>query len=152
MKYDNRAYNHDGIKFRSEDEIRFYKFCWDLKAKGEIDAFEYNTEKYNVIPKFRFEDAVVNPIQYVPDFILYMSGGTKMYVEVKGFLNSEAKLKVKLFKWWLKHYEPESRFMMLSRSLKYGTWGEWIPYETLMAIRRENKRKKGKTEKDKNHE
>jgi len=143
--YNNKRIHHDGIGFRSKDEIHFWNWCKNKKAKGEIINFEYEPDKFEIMPSFRFGEQLIRAISYKPDFKVYCNDGTVKYYEIKGVLTNEATLKVKLFKYFLFKNNPELKYQMIKRSLKYGNIdGEFIDYDEYNAIKRKEKREKVK--------
>lgn len=143
--YNNKRITHDGVSFRSKDEIFFWEYCKKKKAKGEILNFEYEPDKFELMPKFNFAGKLIHAMTYTPDFKVYHNDGTVKYYEIKGVLTSEATLKVKLFKYFLFKNNPELKYQMIKRSLKYGNIdGEFIDYDEYNAIKRKEKREKVK--------
>ena len=131
-------YTHDGIQFRSKDEIEYYKLCLQRKARGEILNFEYEAEAFELQPKFRFMGKTVLPITYTPDFTVCHTDGTLEFVEIKGFLTNESTLKVKMFKYLIR--DTGDKYTMLSRNRKHGDADGWIEYGELKKKRGELKR------------
>lgn len=139
--YSNKRISHDGMQFRSKDEVRFWEWCKEKKAKGEITNFEYEPDKITLMPSFRFGERLIRAITYTPDFKIYHTDGTIEYIETKGRLTNEALLKVKMFRFHLYNTDNTVKYRLLSRSLKHGTIdNEWIEYEDLMKIRRDAKK------------
>ena len=138
MNKGTKYYTFDGINFRSNDEIHYYKYLIERKAKDEIMAFEYEASAFILQPKFDFNGEHIRPITYTPDFIVYHCDGTIEYVEIKGHLTNEAVLKVKMFKYLIRN--EQSKYTMLCRSLKYGDSNGWILFNELQKKRRANKR------------
>ena len=138
MNKGTKYYTFDGINFRSNDEIHYYKYLLELKAKEKILNFEYEPEKFTLQPKFNFNGKLVLPITYTPDFILYHLDGTIEYVEIKGHLTNEATLKVKMFKYLIRN--EKSKYTMLCRNLKWGDENGWILFNELQKKRRADKR------------
>ena len=140
--YNNKKYYHDGMQFRSTDEVHFWNYCKRRQAEEIIQSFEYEPEKFELISKFRFQGKSYQAMTYTPDFKIYYPDGFIEYVEVKGHLTNEAKLKNKLFRWHLSNNNPKAGYIILSRSLKYGNIdNEWIEYEELQKLRKKNKKK-----------
>ena len=134
--YNNKRISHDGIQFRSKDEVHFWEYCKKKKAKGEILNFEYEPETFTLIPKFNFAGRLIRAMTYCPDFKIYHHDGTVEYIEVKGLLTPEALLKVKLFRYHLYTTDNTVKYRLLSRNLKHATIdGEWIEYEDLKKAR-----------------
>lgn len=84
---------YNGIKFRS----RFEADAAKILEQNNI-AFEY--ESFNIIlqDKFRYNDKVIRPITYTPDFILT---DYNLMLEIKGFKTDSYTIKSKLLKHWL---------------------------------------------------
>lgn len=143
--YNRKVTTHDGIGFRSREEIHFYEYLKSELAKGNIKAFEYEPESFVVMEPCSFMGKKVHSITYTPDFIVYDNEGNTIYYEIKGHLTEQAHLKVKLFKKWLSENEPNSKYYMLARNLKRATIaGEFIEYEELQKQKRQEAKNKNK--------
>lgn len=130
------------MEFRSKDELHFWDYLKDKKAKGSIQNFEYEPDKFTLTPTFRFADKLIRAMTYTPDFKIYHLDGTIEYVEVKGLLTQAALLKVKLFRYYLYTKNDNTKYRLLSRNLKHATIdGQWIEYEDLKKAIREAKKK-----------
>ena len=145
--YNNTKYSHDGVQFRSKDEIHFWEYLKRQKAKGLIKNFEYESAVFTLMPSFKFLGSTVRAITYCPDFVVYHNDGGVEYVETKGMLTNEATLKIKMFKYHLHTTLPNANYQVLSRNLTHGNIdGEWIDYFELKKIRSKNRREKKKNE------
>lgn len=129
------------MQFRSNDEVKFWDWCKEKKAKGEIINFEYEPDKFELMPSFRFGERLIRAITYCPDFKIYHTDGTIEYSEIKGMLTNEALLKTKLFRFHLFNTDDTIKYRLLSRNLKHATIdNEWIEYEDLKKKRRDAKK------------
>jgi hypothetical protein len=133
----DRTYNH--IIFDSKVEMQFYRdIVLPGVASGEIQKYELQKE-YELQPGFKHNGTKVRPITYVADFYLQYSDGHEEVIDIKGFPDSVAKLKRKLF-WYV---YPELTYKWLSYVKKYGGW---IEYDERARLKRAEKKTK------KNHE
>ena len=145
--FNNKRISHDGIQFRSKDEVHFWEYLKRQKEKELIRNFEYESESFVLIPAFKFLGTTVRAITYCPDFTIYHNDGGVEYIETKGMLTNEATLKIKMFKYHLNVNLPEAKYQVLSRNLTHGDIdGEWIDYYKLKKIRAANKKKKKEIE------
>lgn len=80
---------YDGIQFKSKLEAFTYKALKDNKIQ-----VEYEPTKYILLPGFKFNDTVIRPMTYTPDFI-----GANFIIECKGRPNDVFPYKWKWFKW-----------------------------------------------------
>lgn len=85
---------YDGIKFKSKLEVYTYK-----KLKEEDLGFEYEKNKWTIVEKFEYMDEKVRAITIKPDFV---NTNKKIIIEVKGWPTDIYKLRLKLFKKYLK--------------------------------------------------
>jgi hypothetical protein len=100
---------------------------------GEIVDYELQ-KTYELQPKFKYNGKTIPLIKYVADFyIVYKDGHTEI-IDTKGFADSTAKLKRKLF-WY--HY-PNENYKWLTFVKKYGGW---IDYDECQKLRRDAKKK-----------
>lgn len=125
----------NGIVFDSEVEMRFYRdVVLPQVESGELKEYELQ-KRYELQPKFRHNGRVVQPIWYVADFYLRYADGHEEVVDIKGFPDSVAKLKRKLF-WYI---YPDLEYKWLSYVKKYGGW---IEYDDKSRMQREEKKNK----------
>ncbi len=108
------------IYFRSTWELHYAHFLQMLQEKGIIAMWEHEPET------FWFENIKRGVRSYLPDFRVWNLDGTHYWVEVKGYMDSKSKTKIKRFKkyypqepiyvvdkdWFKKHIKPV-------RTLKY---------------------------------
>jgi len=85
--YKNTVVVYKGITFRSKLELWIYKQLQGMK-KNKGFVVEYETEK---IP-------YVIQRNYIPDFIITLSNGHKIYVEAKGYFAPADRAKLKAVK------------------------------------------------------
>ena len=132
-KTDKRTY--DGITFDSEVEMMFYR---DIVLPGCESGLIKNYElqkKYVLQPSFKRDGKHVQEIAYVADFFIEYTDGHKEVIDIKGFPDSVAKLKRKLF-WYV---YPDLTYKWLSYVKKYGGW---IEYDERARLKREAKKQK----------
>lgn len=90
----------DGIKFRSKLEAYTYQ-----QFKKHNIQIEYESKRFELLPKFEFHGKKIRAITYLPDFI-----GNGFIIECKGHFNDAFPLRKKLFEFWLSVYEPETQY------------------------------------------
>lgn len=135
----------DNIVFDSEVEMKFYKeYLLPLYQNGEIVSYELQKE-YILQPKFKHQDKTIQPIKYVADFFMVFKDGREEIVDTKGFPDSVAKLKRKMF-WYM---FPDLNYRWVKWVKKYGGW---IEYEEYQKRKREDKKKKIAAQKAKEKE
>ena len=78
-------------------EMRFYRdVVLPQVRSGRIKYFELQ-KKYVLQPKFHNGEKIVQPIIYVADFYIEYSDGTIEVIDTKGFPDSVARIKRKMF-------------------------------------------------------
>lgn len=97
-----------GRKFfmRSTWERNIARYFEYLQKNGEIKEWEYEPQR------FFFEGVNFGNRTYLPDFRITDNSGYKYYVEVKGFMNSDSKTKLKR----MKKYFPEIELQIIDQS------------------------------------
>lgn len=127
----NRTF--DGIVFDSAMEMRYYSevVCPAVEC-GLIKNFELQ-KKYILQPKFTRAGKTVSAITYIADFYIKYADGHEEVIDIKGFPDSVALLKRKMF--WALY--PDMDYKWLTHVKKYGGW---IEYEDLKAARRADSR------------
>lgn len=132
----NRTYN--GVEFDSELEMKYYRdvICVGLK-NGSIKDCKLQV-KYELQPKYKYQDKNVLAINYVADFVVTYADNSVIVWDTKGLADATAKLKKKLF-----HFKyPEVDYRWIGYS---SCDGGWLEYDDIQKAR--NKRKKEKTKK-----
>ncbi len=94
---------YDGIKFRSKLETYTYK---KLKEAG-IDA-EYESTRFELIPKFEYNGEKVRAMTYLPDFV-----GKNFIIECKGLVTDSFPLRWKIFKYYLKQENKDYKLFLV---------------------------------------
>lgn len=134
--------SYDGIVFDSQMEMHFYRdHVLPQWRSGDIVEFELQ-KKYELQPKFVHDAKAVLPIVYVADFYLKYSDGTEEVIDIKGFADSVARIKRKMF-WYI---FPDLKYRWITYVKK---WGGWVDYDMVNRLRKEARAKK-KEEKDGN--
>lgn len=127
----NRTYNN--IVFDSAMEMRYYKeIVVPLVESGDIIDFELQ-KPYELQPKFKHDNKTVQPIKYVADFFIVYKDGHEEVIDIKGFPDSVALLKRKLF-WY--HY-PNVDYKWLTWVKKFGGW---ITHEEYKKLKKQEKK------------
>lgn len=128
----------DGIQFDSTMEMNYYKDIILPGVKsGEITSFELQP-KFILQPKFDNNGKHYREISYVADFKVCYANGDELVVDVKGFADSVAKLKQKIF---IYHY-PTVNYKWLIYSKIDGGWCEYDYVKKQRAIRKREKKEK----------
>lgn len=134
---DEKKRTYDGIVFDSQMEMKYYRdVVLPLSRSGEVTHYELQ-KPYILQPKFNNGSKNVLPIIYVADFYVEYADGHSEVVDVKGFADSAARLKRKIF--WYKY--PEINYKWLTYVKKYGGWVDWDYVQRCRnAARREKKK------------
>ena len=128
---------HDGIKWDSKDEMLYYQYLLDLQSKGHIKGFERQV-RIELIPALTtFEGNKQRPICYVADFLVHVTAGYSVYVEIKGFANVLDLVKRKLYNYWSSKQEKQIPLIWMAYSKKHGDASGFISYENLQKLRKE---------------
>ena len=80
------------IYFRSSWELKYAKFLQFLKENNTILDWEHEPQT------FWFEEIKRGVRSYMPDFKVLRHDGSHYWVEVKGYMDSKSKTKIKRFK------------------------------------------------------
>lgn len=131
----------DGIVFDSQLEMKYFRdvVCPGVES-GEVARYELQ-KKYELQPKFTHNGKTIPPITYVADFYIEYADGHTEVIDIKGCPDSVARIKRKMF--WRVY--PDVCYRWISYVKK---WGGWLDYETVQALRKEQKRNKDKKEKN----
>ena len=132
-KYGNKKVVVDGIKFDSKLECDYYLKLKRDKDLGLIKDFELQP-KFLLQPKFKKNNKSYRAITYTADFKVFYNDGSVEIIDIKGMKTTEFKLKEKMFEYNF----PNLSLKCLSYVKKYG---EWIDFDELTKIRRNNRRK-----------
>lgn len=84
--------------FRSAWEANYARYLRFLVEQNKIKAWEFE------VKTFVFHGVTRNPLSYTPDFLVTNNDGSKEWHEVKGWMDSKSRLKLKRMK---KHYPGE---------------------------------------------
>ena len=128
-----RTYN--GIVFDSVLEMKYYRdvICPKVES-GDITDVKLQV-KYELQPKFIHDNKTVQAINYVADFVVTYSNGLVEVLDTKGYPDSTALLKRKLF--WYRYPDLVYKWICYSK-----IDGGWVEYEYLKKERAERKRNK----------
>lgn len=129
---------HDGILFDSILEMKYYRdvVCVGLKD-GSIKDCQLQV-KYELQPKFTYQDANIRAINYVADFVITYADDSVVVIDTKGLADSTAKLKKKMF-----HYKyPDVDYRWMSHSQMDGGWIEYGELEKARRLRKKLKKSK----------
>ena len=109
-KKDKPVYN--GISFDSKDEMLYYQFLESEVEKKRISSFDHQV-KMVLIDRYQIFMRKVRSAEIVIDFRVFLSDGSVIYQDVKGFPSEKAKLQRKIFEW------------------RYGVPLQWISYSKM---------------------
>lgn len=133
-------YTGETITFMSKLEKQFYEEVVLVGMNdGSIQKYELQ-KKYQLQPSFKYMGKTILAINYISDFDITYSDGRFIVIDTKGIGTADAKIKAKMFK----HVYPDIDFRWMS----YTKATNWIEYDELQKIRRENKRNKNKKVED----
>lgn len=130
----NRTYNN--IEFDSELEMKFYRdvICIGIK-EGLIKECKMQV-KYELQPKFIYQNKTILAINYVADFVVTYTDGSIIVWDTKGLPDATAILKKKLF-----HYKyPEIDYRWVAWSKQDGGWLEYDEIKKARAKRKKEKK------------
>ena len=136
----NRTY--DGVVFDSALEMRFYRDVVIPKMEtGEITKCERQVP-YKLQDSFRRvnslgKNQLIRQIDYVADFVLTYQDGHTQVIDTKGYPDSVALMKRKMF--WFLYPNVDYRWIAYSK-----IDGGWVEYEVLKQNRAQRKRQKKK--------
>ena len=97
-KYNSYKVSINDITFDSIMESRFYLLLLSMQADKEVTAFK-NQVTFELQPKFKdkYTGKNVRAITYIADFVVTMSDGRVIAVDVKGKETDVFKIKRKIF-------------------------------------------------------
>ena len=125
----------DGIVFDSKLEMRYYRdVILPLVRSGEIEGYELQ-RPYLLQPEFTRGGKKIRAVVYVADFYVRYADGHEEVIDTKGFADSVAKMKRKLF--WYKYPNVEYRWLTYVKK-----HGGWVDYDEVARKRRAAKREK----------
>lgn len=93
-KFKNKKIIIDGIKFDSKKEGYYYVYLKELEKTNKISNLQLQV-KYELQPKFKYDNKTYRAITYIADFA-YKENGKTVVIDVKGFKTDVYKLKKKL--------------------------------------------------------
>lgn len=125
-----RTYN--GITFDSVLEMKYYRDVI-LPSMESGDIYDVQLQvKYELQPKFIHDNKIIQPINYVADFVVTYSNGTVEVIDTKGCPDSTALIKRKLF-WYV---YPNIVYKWICYSKIDGGWVEYEQVKKGRAIRK----------------
>ena len=93
----------DGITFKSKLEAYTFQKLKQLPIK-----FEYESKRYQLLSKFKFNNETIRAITYLPDFI-----SDNIIIECKGYKTDAWPLREKLMKYYLATNEPDIKYYIV---------------------------------------
>jgi len=134
---DLRKRTYNGIVFDSRLEMLYYRdILCPLEKSGDIVYCELQ-KPYELQPKFVHDNKTVQAIKYVADFFVRYKDGHEEVIDTKGYPDSTALLKRKLF--WYHYPDVIYRWICYSK-----IDGGWCDYEYVKKQRANRKREKQK--------
>ena len=128
----DRTFN--GIVFDSAMEMKYYRdVILPALENGTIRYFE-RQKKYILQPSFIRGGKKILPIEYIADFYVEYSDGHEEVIDIKGYPDSVALLKRKMF--WCVYPSVDYKWIVYVKK-----YGGWIEYEECKRIRRESKKR-----------
>lgn len=134
LKYNNKKIEHNGLKFDSQFEYRYYLYLIRKKAHGEIKDFTTNRKhtKFQILKGYYHKGVKVRDINYVADFVITRNDDSIIIVDTKSPQTAKLqhfKDKIKL----LLEQNPELDFWVVMEPqkhhfvtyLQHGSKGEW---------------------------
>ena len=126
---------HENIVFDSVMEMKYFRdVVLPLWRSGYITAFELQ-KKYELQAKYTHNGKTILPITYVSDFYIEYWDGSCAVIDIKGFADSMAKLKRKMF-WYI--YPDLNYYWVCYSKID----GGWVDYDIVHKNRQERKKKK----------
>ena len=135
-KYNAKKTVVDGISFDSKAEAEYYIHLKYLQSINVVRSF-YLQPVINIIPNFKYDGKTIRKMDYRLDFKIEYTNGSIEYIDVKGIATTDAKMKLKL----ARYFNQDKKITWISRSLKYGDDFGWIEFDELQKKRREAKRR-----------
>ena len=135
-KYNAKKTVVDGISFDSKAEAEYYIHLKYLQSINIVRSF-YLQPVINIIPNFKYDGKTIRKMDYRLDFKVEYTDGTTEYIDIKGMATTDAKMKLKL----ARYFNQDKKITWISRSLKYGDDFGWIEFDELQKKRREAKRR-----------
>lgn len=136
---------YEGIVFDSKMEMHYFRdVILPLVRSGEIVKYELQ-KPYELQPKFHNGDKTIHAIVYVADFYVEYSDGRTEVIDTKGYADSTAKMKRKMF--WYQY--PDTDYKWITYVKKYGGW---IEYDKVSKLRREAKKERERKDIDKEND
>ena len=136
---DRSKRTYEGIVFDSVLEMQYYRdvVCPKMES-GDIVYCELQ-KKYTLQPKFVRQGKTVREITYVADFYIEYANGESAVIDTKGYPDSKAKMKRKMF--WYTY--PNENYLWIGYCKRLGGW---VDYEIILKDREKNKKLKKQKE------
>lgn len=131
MAKSNNRPKYDGLEFRSNSELEFYKMLKMAKINGDIYDFEYEPEPYILMDGYiDFRGKEIAGIKNIIDFKIWKDENNFILVDTKGGNNSQNENDAKLKKKMFENLNPNVEYYWISKVPKYlgDCWIENSPY------------------------
>lgn len=137
---DTEKRTYDGIVFDSVVEMKYYRDVLCPKvSSGDVVSFELQ-KTYELQPKFVHNGKTIQSIKYVADFFIVYKDGHEEVIDTKGYPDSLAKMKKKMF---IYKY-PDIDYTWMCYVKKFGGWITYDEYQTFQREEKKNKKLEGK--------
>lgn len=103
-----------GFYVRSAWEANYARYLRFLKEQGEIADWEYEPQT------FVFHGVTRNPLSYTPDFKVTENDGTVVFHEVKGWMDSASRSRLKR----MAKFYPDVKIIVIGEA-EYKALGKW---------------------------
>lgn len=146
---DTAKRTYDGIVFDSQMEMRFYRdVILPQVRSGKIKHYELQ-KKYILQPKFHNGTKTVQPIVYVADFFIEYNDGTVEVIDTKGYADSVARIKRKMF--WYQYPDITYKWICYSKVDGNEENMGWCEFEYIQEQRKKRKKEKQLKEEKEKH-
>lgn len=137
---DREKRTYEGILFDSVMELRYYRdVILPQMRSGRIKYCE-RQKQYVLQPKFHNGNKWVQPILYDADFYIEYDDGSNEVIDIKGYADSTARLKRKMF--WYVYPELTYRWVGYSKIDGNEENGGWCEFEYINEQRAQRKKQK----------
>lgn len=125
----------DGITFDSEMEALYYKELKERESSGEVENIKVHTPYVLVHAYINANGRKHKEITYEPDFIFFDKKlGTSRFIDVKGMLTDDFKIKWKMFDLILRQ---DGHYLEVLKYSKTTGWVDFDQYKKAMKTKRQ---------------
>ena len=97
------------------DTAKYYRSAWEANYARYLEYLKKNNrirDWFHEPKRFIFSEVKRGIKSYLPDFKVYRENGTHFWVEVKGFMDSKSKTKIKRFR----KYFPDETLLIVDKT------------------------------------